>query len=271
VSAVSELEEALALRPGDGCWHVFADPRYESVNAMFGGWTAAVLLRAVTSSADGHTAPSAITTNFIRPIAPGSAVRIRTRHLGGSRSVGHWVAELGPGSAGSTGDDADEVFALATVVLGTRRDTDGHTQPAMPPAPDPESLEEFHPPGPQGQRALIRPIDGTPSFGRMDTRSTSWVRETTGREVDRLQLAFLADQFAPRPFFWSEGPRPSATLTMTTYFHATDEEVGAVGDDYVLSEATGSRGAQSTSGQHARLWSRTGVLLATSEQLCWYR
>jgi acyl-CoA thioesterase len=58
---------------------------------------------------------------------------------------------------------------------------------------------------------------------------------------------------------------------MSVYFHATDDEVAAIGDDYILNEATGSRGARSTAGQHARLWSRAGVLLATSEQLSWYR
>lgn len=32
-----------------------------------------------------------------------------------------------------------------------------------------------------------------------------------------------------------------------------------------------TRGERSTSGQRARLWSRPGALLATTEQLCWYR
>jgi acyl-CoA thioesterase len=261
---VSDLEDALTLKRGDGYWEVFADPRYESANAMFGGWTTAVALRAVILSGDGAATPSAVTTNFVSPILPGTAVRIRTQRVGGSRSVSHWLAELLPG-------DGDEVLALATVVLATRRETDGHTQPEMPSAPDPESLEVVHAPGPQGERTAIRPIHGSPPFDRMNTTSAAWVRETTGRRVDRLQLAFLADQFAPRPYFWSTAPRPSATLTLSTYFHATDDEIDEIGDDYILSEATGSRGARSTSGQHARLWSRSGALLATSEQLCWYR
>jgi len=45
----------------------------------------------------------------------------------------------------------------------------------------------------------------------------------------------------------------------------------AVGAGYILNEATGTRGVHSTSGQQARLWSRESVLLATTEQLCWYR
>ena len=99
----------------------------------------------------------------------------------------------------------------------------------------------------------------------------SWVREMSGRPVDHLQLAFLADQCAPRSFFWSQGPRGSATLTMTVYFHATEGELAAVGDGYVLHEATATRGAESTADQQVRLWSRTGLLLATSDQLTWYR
>jgi len=54
------------------------------------------------------------------------------------------------------------------------------------------------------------------------------------------------------------------------YFHGTSEEIAAVGDDHLLNEATGTRGADSTSGQRARLWSRKGDLLATSEQLHWF-
>jgi acyl-CoA thioesterase len=48
-------------------------------------------------------------------------------------------------------------------------------------------------------------------------------------------------------------------------------ELEAVGDDYILNQAVGTRGAEGTAGQQACLWSPQGVLLATTEQLCWYR
>lgn len=67
-----------------------------------------------------------------------------------------------------------------------------------------------------------------------------------------------------------DAPEP-ATLTMSVYFHATADDLAEAGAGYVLNEATGSRGAQNTSGQQARLWSPTGALLATTEQLAWYR
>jgi hypothetical protein len=58
---------------------------------------------------------------------------------------------------------------------------------------------------------------------------------------------------------------------MSVYFHATPAELAAVGTDFILNEAIGTRGVESTSGQQARLWSREGSLLATTEQLAWYR
>ncbi|MEO6125332.1 MAG: hypothetical protein ABIR32_16635 [Ilumatobacteraceae bacterium] len=133
----------------------------------------------------------------------------------------------------------DRILALAMVVLSNRRDTDGHTQFLMPDAPHPESLGEVHPPGQQVERSMIRPVAGHPRFGRSDTTSTAWAREMTGRPIDHPQLAYLADQFAPRPFFWSDGPRLAATLFISVCFHATPGEIAAVGDDYIFDEATG--------------------------------
>jgi len=261
---MGDLEQALTLsRSGVMEWTTSADPNYEAMNGMFGGWTAAVALRAVCNEADSEASPSALTVNFVSKIEPGSDVSIRARRVGGGRSVGYWQSEL-------TVDDV--TVAIASVVLTERRDTDGNLDVTMPDAPDPDTVAVTFPaPGPWGERGGVRPISGSPPHGRESTYSTSWVRETSGRKVDHLQLAFLADHRAPRSFFWSDGPRPSSTMTFSVYFHATDEELGQVGDDELLSEAFGTRGARSTSEEHLRLWSRQGALLATSVQMGWYR
>jgi acyl-CoA thioesterase len=264
--ALQDLENALTLtRSAEGVWKAHADPNYESANGMFGGWTTAVAVRAVSESSDGKAQPSAISINFVNKIEPDSHLLIRTRRVGGGRSVSHWQAEL-------ISEDERQSLASAVVVLAERRDSDGKTDVAMPDAPDPDTVEATHPaPGPAGERKVMRPIEGFPPFGRATTYSTAWVRETSGRPVDHFQLAFLADFRPPRSFFWSDGPRPSATLALSVYYHATDEELAEVGDDDLLSEAFGVRGAQSTSEEHLRLWSRHGALLATSVQMAWYR
>jgi acyl-CoA thioesterase len=260
---VPALDRALTLRPaGQDRWLAHADPDHESLSAMFGGWTAATVLRAVVQSADEPAPPSAMTVNFLGAITPGDDVLVETHHLGGGRSINHWQADLRT-------IEGSVVLASALVVLAARRDTDAHCQLTMPEAPDPETLEEFHSPGPQGQQTIIRPVSGEIASG--DTSSCHWLREAAGRPLDHLQLAYFADQCAPRSFYWGQGLRPSATITMSVYFHATGTEIAAAGDDYVLLEACGTRGEQSTSGQQARLWSRQGDLLATTQQLCWYR
>ena len=263
--ALGDLEKALQLsRAGEELWTAHADPNYASMNGMFGGWTAAVAVRAVCCELEGPAAPSALTVNFVGQVEPGSDARIRTRRVGGGRSVSYWQSEL-------TVDDAP--LAVASVVLTERRDSDEHVEVTMPDAPDPTAIEATYPaPGPCGTRASVRPVHGLPpESDDASTYSTSWVHETSGRSVDRVQLAFLADHRAPRSFYWGGGPRPSATLSLSVYFHATDSELAAVGDGEVLSEAFGVRGAQSTSEEHLRLWSRHGALLASSVQMAWYR
>jgi acyl-CoA thioesterase len=262
---MSQFDDALALRKTEeGLWSGFADPRYEAMTGMYGGWTAAVLLRAVMLQVDPPHTPSALTINYIQKIEPDREVFIRVRYIGGSRSIQHWQAEVLHEAAGP-------VLAYAMLVLASRRDIDGHTEPSMPTAPDPESLEDFFLPFTRNNFAVKRLVHGYPPFARSDTTSVEWVREFTGRRLDYVQLAFLSDLYLPRPFFWSADPRPYATMSMSVYFLATEVEIHSVGADFILNEAIGTRGEQSTSGQQARLWSRDGKLLATTEQLGWFR
>jgi Thioesterase-like superfamily len=158
-------------------------PNYESANGMFGGWTTAVILQAVASSAAGGAEPSVI--NVIAKIEPDTNLIIRTRRAGGSRAVSHWIADL-------MSENQTQPLANASVVLAERRFSDEHVDISAPSGPDPETLELVYPaPGSAGERCAMRPIEGFPPFGRATTYSTAWVKEVSGRSVDHLQLAFL--------------------------------------------------------------------------------
>ena len=257
------IGESLALRPDrDGRWIAHADPDHQSITGMFGGWTAGVLLGAAVRTFGGTASPSALTVNYLGAVPPGEDVVVTAEHLGGGRSIDHWRAEVRPMSG-------EDVLASALVALTNRRASDPHQQWHMPDVPDPDALERIYAPSPQGDNSDIRWVSG--EYGSGDSRGVMWVRDVSGRPVDHVQLAYFADQYAPRTFLWGDGPGPSATITLSVYFHATGDEIAAVGDDYILNEATGTRAEHSTSGQQARLWSRDGTLLATTEQLCWYR
>ena len=260
---MATIGESIALKPdGEGRWLAHADPDHQSITGMFGGWTAGVLLGAVTGTADDTASPSAMTVSYVGAVAPGDDVVVTVDLLGGGRSINQWRAEVRPLAE-------DAVLATAVVALTKRRPSPPHRQLEMPKTPEPDSLERIFAPSPQGDHSDLRVATGV--YGSGDTRSTMWVRDVSRRPMDHLKLAYFADQYAPRSFFFTGGPGPSATISMSVYFHATDDEIAAVGDDYILNEATGTRAEHSTSGQQANLWRRDGLLLLTTEQLCWYR
>ena len=62
-----------------------------------------------------------------------------------------------------------------------------------------------------------------------------------------------------------------ANVTLSINFIASDAELIACGDDFILSDMIATRVEQSTVGSRKTMWSRAGALLATSEQVCWFR
>jgi hypothetical protein len=89
------FDETSRLRSdGNHVWVGLADPRQEATAGMYGGWTAALRLRAVLSDAIDQGSPSTLTVHFIKAITPGSEVKIRTQDIGGGRSLSIWQAEV---------------------------------------------------------------------------------------------------------------------------------------------------------------------------------
>lgn len=259
------LEDSLGLYPvGEGAWRAQGDPAYEAGTGMFGGWTAALLMKAVLADERAEGEPATLNVNYVSRVDPTSALTLSVTPLGGSRSVATWQVEL-------RNEDREGVAALATVVMASRRESIAFTEFTKPEAPDPQALDIFHPPAPFGQQTDMRPVTGFPPLNRPDTRSTHWVRDMTGGPLDHPRLAYLSDSYAPRILFKGSSFRPSSTLTMSVYFYATAQELADVGDGHVLGEVVGTRAESSICGSQLRLWSPAGALLATSEQMCWFK
>lgn len=259
------FDNSLALESvGPGLWRGRADPHYEAHNGMFGGWTAALCLNSVLRDPAAEGSVSAFTVNYLDRLPPESALTLRTARLGGGKSLSHWRCDVITGESGA-------IAASAMIVLANRRASDAYTEGAMPDVPPPDNFPRMHPDQNFGERMDMRWARGWPWHNRPDTRSLVWEREMSGRTLDTLQLALLSDLGVPRIFLIGAAPRPSATVTITTYFHASEAELAACGDDFVLADMTASRIAHSTFDSKNTLWSRAGALLATSEQLCWFR
>lgn len=262
---MAALDTSLALAPiAEDQWRARADPQQTANTGMFGGWTAALLLKSVLDDPRAEGSASAITVNYVGRIEPGAALNLRTQKLGGSRSVATWRSEVFI-------DGSDDVAATANVVIANRRESDRFTEPKFPEASPPETKPLFKPPAPFGEDIDTRYVFGAMPFNQPTTRSLAWERLASGRNWDAVQIAYFADVGWPRVLALGGAPRPSATLTMSVYFHATSEELAACGDDYILHEMVGTRIDNSTCGSYAHMWSRAGALLATTEQLCWFR
>jgi acyl-CoA thioesterase len=262
---VTSLDTSLLLESvAPGLWRGLADPQYEAGNGMFGGWTAALMLNAVLNDPAAEGSASAVNVNFLDRVPATGALVLRTERLSTSRSLSHWRCDV-------LQEGSEKVSATSTIVLANRRESDHHTEAKMPVAPPPETFSRVEPPPRFGEKMDMRLAFGAVMHNQTTTRSIAWEREMSGRPIDALQIAMLSDLGLPRVFYVSAGPRPSVTITLSTYFHATTAELSACGDDYILAEMIGTRIEHSTVGSKTNLWSRAGTLLATTEQLCWFR
>jgi hypothetical protein len=58
---------------------------------------------------------------------------------------------------------------------------------------------------------------------------------------------------------------------LTTYFHADQEQLDALGSDYVLGTARTNQFSGGYFDQSAQLWTRGRALLATSHQIVYFK
>ena len=248
------------VRPeGPGRWLAYADPDHESISAMFGGWTAAVVLNAVVHSAADMSSPAALTVNFLGPITPGDDVLISTEHLGGGRSINHWRADVSVRARRRHVGNRD----------GRVDEPAWHPQPPAVvdalEAPDPRTLEAIQAPGPQGLQSTIRLISGEYASG--DSAGSLWVRDAV-RARARSSAAGLPRRSvrAALPRVPGSGRRRRSRCRSTSTAPRTRSQPSATTG---YSTRQPARGARCRRPEQARLWSRAGALLATTEQLCW--
>jgi hypothetical protein len=89
--------------------------------------------------------------------------------------------------------------------------------------------------------------------------------------LDHAVLTMIADMFPPRASLAAGAPPNSSTISNSVYFHATEEEIAEVGDDFVLMHGRGRQGGGGVCDLTAEIWRRDGKLLVTTEQLWWFR
>ena len=244
------------------------DPAYWNAIGPFGGWIAERFVRAVLAEPDAAGDPVSASIAFVGPMRA-DAFDVAPSPLRKNRSTDFWYATLTQDQDGNRAH-----CAHATFVLATRRETRVFTEAAAPAVAAPETLPQRDParaPFPFLKRFDARFARGDILRGDLTLPAVMWVRDAEPRPLDFGVLLSLCDTPVPQIFYRFRQPVPVSTVTLNAFFHATRADLAAAGDDYLLTE-TRMRGANA--GYYdavTTVWSRSGKLLATSEQLVWYR
>ena len=252
---------------GPGRWITHAAPAWRNPGGgLWGGYAIGLAVRVMEAEPDALGEPLSLTLTYAAAL-PAGELDVRTRRLRQGGSIGVWEVEIRP--AGS-----DQVGVHAIVTMARRPATPEFSFASMPAAPEPESLPSPDLPGGSqhfGAQAFERrSAEGFPPKPSADSRSLAWVRSRRG-PWDKALLGMVTDHSAPRAFYALGPSVNTTTLSLTVYLHATAAELAEIGDDYVLIECEGRVGAGGASDERSSYWRRDGKLLATSEQLAWYR
>jgi hypothetical protein len=250
-----------------GRWITHAGEEWANPDGgLWGGYAIGLCIKVLDAEQEAVGEALSLTLNYAAAL-PSGDLDVRTRRLRQGGSVGVWEVEiLRVGS--------DQVGVHGIVTMARRPKTPPFAFARMPEAPDPESLPALEMPGAPlryGAAAFERrALDGFPPEPGTNSRSLAWVRPRQG-VFDKAMLGMVTDHSPPRAFYALGRTVWTTTLTLTAYLHATNEDLAEVGNDYILVECEGRVGSNGASDERSSYWSRGGRLLATSEQLAWYR
>ncbi|WP_026918574.1 acyl-CoA thioesterase [Gordonia shandongensis] len=238
-------------------------PAYNNMVGPFGGVTAATVVNAIQRHPEVLGDPLALTINYTAPIGEGQwdlpVTAVRT-----NRTNQHWVFRI---------EQNDQIVATGTAVFGVRRDTWSDVEAERPQAAAAESVSasDYGDFIEWAKHYDKRFVTGGLDLGQSaDSTSTLWLRDHPERDIDFPALTAMSDVFYPRVFLRRGTYLPAGTISLTTYFHATAEELAEQGSTHVLATARAARFGHGHFDQYGQIWGGE-ALLATTHQLVYYK
>jgi acyl-CoA thioesterase len=245
-------------------WTAIASPTWLNPRrGVWGGFGIGLCVRVIEAEPEARGEVLSLALTYVSPLPPGP-LEVSTRRLRQGRSIGVWEVEIR--SAGM-----DEICIHGLITAAQRPATQRFSFAQMPKTAPPQDLPRQTKRGSHAQNNAFewRALGLDPPAVDQVGISLAWVRARQGR-MDKALLGVLADASPPRVLH-ALGEVMNTTLCLTVYFHATAEKLAEVGGDYILVEYEGRVGGGGASDERSSYWSRDGQLLATSEQLVWYR
>jgi len=236
---------------------------YWNMVSPYGGVTAAAMMQAMLDHPERRGTPLAFTLNFLAPIDAGDFA-IDTELVRSNRNSQHWSIRL---------SQAGRVLAQAIAICAQRRETWGKIEATRPEVPPAEQCPPAPPRKATGflQRYEFRIVRGKPFAENPDSLSQVWVSDNPPRPLDFASLAALCDSFLPRIFLRRPDFVPIGTVSINIYFHAGEEALARQGTAPLLAVAQAQAFSDGHFDHHGHVWSSDGALLATTQQLVWYK
>jgi acyl-CoA thioesterase len=237
----------------DGSWWIVMGPN--------GGYVAAIVARAaVDAVGDPARRLHSITLHYLRPPVEGEChVTVDVERVG--RGLTTVTIRMTQG---------DMRVVVGVAALAVHRDSIVLDQLERPDVAAPETISV-----PEGQIGMTIPMaqhfDNRPVFGhRLGggdppelARTGGWMRYRESTPIDEIALLALCDAWWPPMMEVIEEPMAVPTVDLTVHIRALPEDP----TDAVLGEFVSPLAADGYTIEDARLWSRSGRLLAESRQL----
>ena len=210
--------------------------------------------------------PVALTVNFAAALQDG-AFRIEAVPVRTNRSTQHWTLSL---------CQQDEILMTGTAITAVRRETWGVDDEMMPDAPAPEEVPTGQGPVPMEwiKRYEIRPLWGHSAHMGWQ-RGQQPVAPVVARQPAAPAGLCLVGGFGrcvfPRVFVRRATLVPIGTISLSVYFHASEADLRATGDGYLLGQARAKAFRNGYFDQTGLLWNQSGRVLATTHQVVYYK
>ncbi len=264
-SANHPFDRTIALNAlGAGRYRAAAQPDYWNLVGPFGGATGAMLLNSALIAPDRLGDPVALTVNFAAPMAK-AAFEVNTTASRTGRSTQHWNIELIQNA---------NTIATASAVFALRRESWHRNEITMPDElPSAQSLGVLDraAPMPWFNHYDLRPIRTLGSTRDPQVCTHAWIRDEPPRALDFPALAAICDTVMPWMFRRRKEMIPVSTVSLSVYFHVSSAELASVGSEHVYTKSYGQICHSGFMDSNALVWSRAGILLATTQQMMWVK
>ncbi len=254
---------------GHGAYTAHTSETYGNMVGPFGGVTSATLMRAVLSDERLSGDPVSMTVNFCAAIKNGD-YQITTDLRRAGKYIQHWSLEI---------TQNGQICTTASLVFGVRAEGFSHHSgvPPMAKAFDQCAVEPDLGFANWLKCYEFRYAEGAPDMtGRAvgdlgPARSVAWITDQPARDLDLLSLTAMSDSFLLRLPHVRASFVPMGTVSLTTHFLATPDDIAEQGQHPVLGVSDATRFHHNFHDQHMQLWSHTGKLLATGSQIAWFK